>query len=63
MNLACMIQGCRKGVFHHQHPARLQKDQFLELPRLGAAAKAKQDVFIHYAGLAIEQRDPVAASE
>lgn len=57
--LNCMIQGCRGRVYAPAGTHNVCKEHFLSF--LTWRRRKGPQMFIHYAGLTMEQRDPVAA--
>jgi hypothetical protein len=58
-DLTCMIQGCQGRVYSPAGTQHVCKEHFLSF--LTWRRRKGQQMFIHYAGLAMEQRDPIAA--
>ncbi len=55
----CMIQGCRGGIYAPAGTHNVCKEHFLSF--LTWRRRKGPQMFIHYAGLTMEQRDPIAA--
>jgi len=58
-DLTCMIQGCQARVYSPAGTQHVCKEHFLSF--LTWRRRKGQQMFIHYAGLTMEQRDPVAS--
>jgi len=58
-DLACMIQGCQARVYSPAGTQHVCKEHFLSY--LTWRRRKGQQMFVHYAGLTMEQRDPIAA--
>lgn len=58
-DLTCMIQGCQAKVYSPAGTQHVCKEHFLSF--LTWRRRKGQQMFIHYAGLTMEQRDPIAA--
>jgi hypothetical protein len=57
-DLNCMIQGCQARVYSPAGTQHVCKEHFLSF--LTWRRRKGQQMFIHYAGLTMEQRDPIA---
>jgi hypothetical protein len=57
-DLTCMIQGCQARVYSPAGTQHVCKEHFLSF--LTWRRRKGQQMFIHYAGLTMEQRDPIA---
>ena len=55
----CMIQGCQAKVYSPAGSQHVCKEHFLSF--LTWRRRKGPQMFIHYAGLSMEQRDPIAA--
>ena len=58
-DLTCMIQGCQARVYSPAGTHHVCKEHFLSF--LTWRRRKGQQMFLHYAGLTMEQRDPVAS--
>ena len=58
-DLTCMIQGCQAKVYSPAGTQHVCKEHFLSF--LTWRRRKGHQMFVHYAGLAMEQRDPIAA--
>ena len=58
-DLTCMIQGCQGRVYSPAGTQHVCKEHFLSF--LTWRRRKGQQMFIQYAGLTMEQRDPIAA--
>ena len=58
-DLTCMIEGCQARVYSPAGTQHVCKEHFLSF--LTWRRRKGQQMFIHYAGLTMEQRDPVAS--
>jgi hypothetical protein len=57
-DLTCMIQGCQAKVYSPAGTQHVCKEHFLSF--LTWRRRKGQQMFIHYAGLTMEHRDPIA---
>ena len=58
-DLNCMIQGCQSRVYAPAGTHSVCKEHFLSF--LTWRRRKGPQMFTHYAGLTMEQRDPIAA--
>lgn len=58
-DLNCMIQGCQAKVYSPAGTQHVCKEHFLSF--LTWRRRKGAQMFVHYAGLTMEQRDPIAA--
>jgi len=58
-DLTCMIQGCQGRIYSPAGSQHVCKEHFLSF--LTWRRRKGPQMFVHYAGLTMEQRDPVAA--
>jgi hypothetical protein len=55
----CMIQGCQAKVYSPAGTQHVCKEHFLSF--LTWRRRKGAQMFVHYAGLSMDQRDPIAA--
>lgn len=58
-DLQCMIQGCQAKVYSPAGTQHVCKEHFLSF--LTWRRRKGAQMFVHYAGLSMDQRDPIAA--
>ena len=58
-DLTCLIKGCQARVYAPAGTHSICREHFLNY--LTWRRRKGQQMFIHYAGLTMEQRDPVAS--
>ena len=58
-DLTCMIQGCQGRIYSPAGSQHVCKEHFLSF--LTWRRRKGPQMFVHYAGLTMEQRDPLAA--